>query len=731
MASIIRIKRSSGTNKPSSLQWGELGYVTGIGSYGGLNQYKDRIFIGDDGTNVNPVGGYYYTSMMEHQPGAIDGVTNTRNSDGGIVAVLDNERKVDQWNVDNLRLDLNTLSSTNTDGDIILDPNGVGEVNIVDDTYLSFGNDKDVKLRYDETTDNRFEIEGADWAYANGVAINIGDVTESVDKDTGALVVEGGVGVEKNLNVGGSTNITGDISVVGVSSVTGIASFFSDVYISGELNIGSSTFAQDITARNLNIAGLSTFTASIDANGDLDVDGRTELDITNISETLNVVGISTFASDVDINADLDVDGHTELDQLNVSGVSTFVGNVTSDGIVTITNVTESVDKDTGALVVEGGVGVEKNLNVGGSINVDGASIFDSIKIENNVISTLSGSGDTLYIDPYPDGLSNEGNVIIKGNLQVDGTTTTVNSTTVDINDPILILGDVTSSRTVMETVVSGVSTIRLDSVVGINTGDIVSGNAGLNVGAANTIVSYDLVNKIITLNDPTISGINTTTQLTITHAYDTNTDRGVGFNYNTSSGSSNNKIGFFGLDDSSIADSGVTPLTNGTHADNSRRWTYIPDATITNGIVSGTKGFLDVKGIYYQSGDFNTNGVVFFDDTGLQRSTNNPASPTLTSKQILTAVTKNTLTLGSSITANAGDIIRQDSSGAYGVVETSVSSASSVDLIGVEGTFTNTYNIRREGQNGFIENLSSIPSAVTVIYTNKPTWTSTLDGGNF
>jgi len=577
MASIIRIKRSSGTNKPSSLNWGELAYVTGIGSYGGLNQYKDRIFVGDDGNNVNPVGGYYYTSMMEHQPGSIDGVQNTRNSDSGVVAVLApatnsglggaSSLKVDQWNVDNIRIDVNTLSSTNTDGDIVLDPNGTGEVNIVDDTYLSFGNDKDVKLRYDEATDNRFEIEGADWAFANGVAINIGDVTESTDKNTGALVVEGGVGIEKNLNVGGN------------------------------------------------------------------------------------------------------------------------------------------------------------------ISIDGFGVFDQIKLENNVISTISGN--ELYLDPYPDGLSNDGTVIIKGNLQVDGTTTSVNSSAVDINDAIIVLGDVTSVRTVMETVVSGVSTIRLDSVVGINTGDIISGNAGLNVGAANTVTAYDSVNKIVTLTDATISGIATTTQLTVTHAYDTNTDRGVGFNYNTSVGTSNNKIGFFGFDDSAIADSTVTTLTNGTHADDSRKWTYVPDASISNGVVSGTKGFLDIKGIYYQSGDYSTNGVVFFDDTGLQRSTNNPASSVITSKQVLTAITKNTLTLGTAITASAGDIIRQDTTGAYGVVESSVSSASSVDLIGVEGTFTTAYNLRREGQNGFISDLGSIPSVVTVIYTNKPHWTSTLDGGTF
>ena len=48
MASIIRIKRSSGTAKPASLNWGEMAYVTGIGQYGGANQYKDRVFLGDE-----------------------------------------------------------------------------------------------------------------------------------------------------------------------------------------------------------------------------------------------------------------------------------------------------------------------------------------------------------------------------------------------------------------------------------------------------------------------------------------------------------------------------------------------------------------------------------------------------------------------------------------------------------------------------------------------------------
>jgi hypothetical protein len=187
---------------PASLNWGELAYVTGIGSYGGTNQYKDRIFIGDEGTNVLPVGGYYYASMMEHTPGTIAGVTNTRNSDGGIVAVLDSNRKVDQWNVDNLRLDLNTLSSTNTDGDIILDPNGTGEINIPDDTYLSFGTDKDLKIRYDEAVDNRLEVEGAQVYFAIQLS--------STSPTTGSVTFAGGVGVNRSLSVGANFTVTSE-----------------------------------------------------------------------------------------------------------------------------------------------------------------------------------------------------------------------------------------------------------------------------------------------------------------------------------------------------------------------------------------------------------------------------------------------------------------------------------------------------------------------------------------
>ncbi len=541
MASIIRIKRSSGTAKPAALQWGEFGYVTGIGSFGGVNQYKDRIFIGDDTTTTYPIGGHYYTSMMEHQPGTIPAAShNNRNSDRGVVAIMApainsglggaESLKVDQWNVDNLRLDGNTVSTTDTNGDLILDPNGTGRVIIPDNTLLVLGSNSS-SLEYDQDNTNKIQINGASWVY----------------------------------------------------------------------------------------------------NNDVEFDGNTR--------------------------------------------------------------------------------------------------FGDIEIKDNIISTIPGSGDIMYLDPHPDGLSNEGTVIIKGDLQVDGTTTTINSTSKTLNDPIFHIGDVTSTRTVMVDANSGATSLTLDSVVGINTGDSL---AGTGIANNTTVLSYNTSNKSIALNIATTAGISSAAQITITHGFDSNTDRGISFAFNTSSGSSNNKTGFFGMDDSSIAEHHHPHLDNhGTHADDSRRWTYIPDATISNNVVTGTKGFLDIKGIYYQSGDYSTGGVVYFDDDGLQRSTNAVASPVSTSKQILTAVTKNTLDLTVAITASEGDIIIQDTTGAFGIVETDVTASTNVDLIGVEGTFNTTNNLRKESSLGSNTNLSSYPTTVTVIYNNKPQWTSTLDGGAF
>lgn len=418
MATKIQLKRSSGSALPTTIAYGELAHISGVGSFGGVDQYKDRLYIGHNDAaspNIVPVGGRYYTSMMDHTPGAIDGVTNSINADGGIVVVTDSDRKVDQFNVDNLRLDGNTLSSTDTDGNIILDPNGSGRV-----------------------------------------------------------VFEG---------------------------------------------------------------------AAIDINKPLFLNAPATF---NYGVAINNIGIST-----------------------------------------------------------------------------------------DLIRTTSG--DTLYIDPYPDGLDSDGTVIIKGNLQVDGTSTIVNSNDLTITEPIITLGLTTTTRTITQPVQSGVSTITIDSVVGLNTGDKVEGSSSISAGT--TITGINATTEIISISNVTTAGISTQTQLLFTVNVDTNTDRGVAFHYNTSEGASNSKKGFFGYIDQ----------TNSGSSAVQRSWTYIPEATITSDVVTGTRGYLDIKGIYYQTGDYNLNGMVYFDVNGLQTSTVSPGSGISTSNFVMTTDSSNVPTWTSTL----------------------------------------------------------------------------------
>jgi hypothetical protein len=518
MASIIRVKRSTGSGAPATLNFGELGLTVGVGTHGNKG---GRLFAGDNSQNAQVVGGRYYTDLLSIAPGLVAGQTNPTTAANGFVAIVDQNQKVDQWNVDNLTLDGNTFSSTDTDGDINIDPNGSGEIVIPDDTFLTFGTSKDAKIEYDENGTDKVQVTGANWVWNN---------------------------------------------------------------------------------------------CAIEVNG----------------ESFSV---------------------------------------------------------------------------------------DNVGISSNVISTKSGAGNQLFIDPYPDGLSNEGTVIIKGDLQVDGTTTTVNSSNVTINDAIFAIGDVTSSRTVMGTVNAGVSTVLLDSVVGINTGDQLA-VTGIDASGIGTVTAYNTSTKVVTYTG-TATGITTEAQLTVTHAFDTNTDRGLSFQYNVSSGTGNNKVGFFGYNDSSGEDSSAP----------ARAWTYIPEATITGSVVSGTRGNLDVKGIYYQTGDYNTHGVTYFDVNGLQTSTNNPtdAVNTRTSTQILTAVTEITLALPSGQTISQDALVtQQNNSTAFGVCKTTITSGTTLTLIGVQGTFDATNDLVVNGSS-----ISVAPDTVTVVYSNKPTWTNTLDGGTF
>lgn len=688
MASIIRVKRSTGTTAPATLNYGEIAYTVGVGTFGNSGS---RLFIGDQSLNPLIIGGKYYADLLGIGPGLVAGQTNPTTPANGFVPILDQNRKVDQWNVDNLTLDGNTFSSTNTDGNIIIDPNGTGEVRIPDDTYLTFGDSGDTKIRYDEATDDRLEVEGADWSYADGVRIIVNDTSTSFGVDSGALTVVGGVGIGATLNVGGEVGIGSNLTIGGfnVNSTKAVLNLFNNTV--NVANVLGDAFNITLAATS----GVTTIRNNVDIDGDLNVDGG---DLTSTNSNLNlfnstvtsarvlggatniVMGATTGVTTIrnitlDLDGDLNVDGgnitsnagsfnllNSAVSTINFGGDATTInmGDSSASSYVIIDGTTEASSTTTGSLRVSGGVGIAKALYVGGAFNLTGSAsindslsvnndltingnttlgngpsdlitvtgittftgsithngtftntggaLIDSIGISSNVISTKSGSGNTLYIDPYPDGLNNEGTVVIKGDLQVDGTTTSVNSTSVTVNEPILNLGNVYTVRTVTETALVGVQTIRLDSVVSLNAYDQVSGSPNLPASGIGTISSIDTINEIITISEPILGNIPAGTQLIIQTAIDTNTDRGISFNYNTGVGTATSKVGFFGYDDST------------------GRFTFVPEATITNSVVSGTKGTIDIGAMFvdFQVSGISTRGIGYFNSNGQLVSTNSP-----------------------------------------------------------------------------------------------------------
>ncbi len=124
MASIIRIKRSSTAGNPTTLAAGELAYsaLTDNGSNGG-----DRLYIGigsetaGDAANHYVIGGKFFTDRLDHTAGTL-----TASS----AIVVDSNKKIDDLLVDNIQINGNTISTTDTNGNLILDPNGTGKVSI-------------------------------------------------------------------------------------------------------------------------------------------------------------------------------------------------------------------------------------------------------------------------------------------------------------------------------------------------------------------------------------------------------------------------------------------------------------------------------------------------------------------------------------------------------------------------------------------------------------------------
>lgn len=173
--------------------------------------------------------------------------------------------------------------------------------------------------------------------------------------------------------------------------------------LGGNLTVEQSVFLNTIGGETINngpftvtkqsptlLSGTLTVDLATDLNASLNVDGPTNLNsllnVNNASPTLLTGTLlvnedATFNQHVLLdNADLNsftptegalvVNGGIGIGKnLNVGGDATFNGNTSFAGPVIITDETPSVDTESGALVVAGGAGIRGDVNIGGKVNV--------------------------------------------------------------------------------------------------------------------------------------------------------------------------------------------------------------------------------------------------------------------------------------------------------------------------------------------------------------------------
>jgi len=281
------------------------------------------------------------------------------------------------------------------------------------------------------------------------------------DPNSGAVQIDGGVGINKNLTVGSGLN------------VFGLSTFSSNVDINASIDVDGHTELDD-----LNVSGVSTFASNVDINASVD-----------IQNDLNVSGVSTFASDLDINASIDVDGHTELDDLNVSGVSTFASNVDINASVDISN----------DVVVGGGLTVNGTSEFigsaifrGGTIGI-GDSVSDDINVSGEFVSNLVPNTDNTYdlgitSQRWRNGLFS--GLVTTTNLYVSGISTFANN--LDISGDLNIVG-----------FVSVTEGLYYDNEYDGPNGIAFFDNNGKLTGAASTESAIDTSNYILTTLETT------------------------------------------------------------------------------------------------------------------------------------------------------------------------------------------------------------------------------------
>ena len=385
MATIIQIKRSSGSSSPSTLKQGEMGLTYGAGTQANLG---DRLFIGTgsvdsngNATSIDVIGGKYFSDLNDHAHGTL-----TANS----TIIVDANKSIDELIVGN---------SATAGGQIKLAEGTNNGTNFV---ALKAPNSTTASTTFtlpngDGTAGQFMKTDGAGNLAFETIFSNIdlaGDTGTDIYNTNETLTFTGGTGIDSAIT---NNQVTFNISNSGVDTIQ----IADDAVTNAKLSTNGET-----------ILGNSTLTLGSTTT---DIGGLTSLVVDDI--TINGQTLSTGTANKDININPHGTGTVKVpsgyeDRSGFDSQSlankAYVDQV-AQGLDTKPSCRAATTADLSATYNNGSSGVGATLTAGsnGAITLDGVSpvVGDRILVknqstasENGIYSvTTQGDGSTAFV----------------------------------------------------------------------------------------------------------------------------------------------------------------------------------------------------------------------------------------------------------------------------------------------------------------------------------------------
>ena len=316
-----------------------------------------------------------------------------------------------------------------------------------------------------EITDNliiKADNKKFDIQTAAGVSVFDVDTDNGNTHADGTLDVDGGTTLNNTLDVDGATTLN-DILDVDLD-----ATFHDDITLDTtgkyfKITNGSddkftvlSTNGDTDIRGTLDVGSAVIFENNFNANGNNTTIGNANTDVFTVNSVTTFTDNITVNGTVDFDTTLNVDGQADFNStVVIDGQTTIYDSViiqSDNEVFNINNASAqtqfSIDSDNGNTVIgRAGLGTDAVglLTVHGDtllnrdLTVDGNTTIGDANTDTLTVNSES----TFNADVTIAGTNNfqvTGNAIVDGNLTVHGTTTTVNSTVVTLDDPIITLG---------------------------------------------------------------------------------------------------------------------------------------------------------------------------------------------------------------------------------------------------------------------------------------------------